>query len=293
MKSIGFIDSYLNNFHANLYVRLIREGAYKESFDVTCAYGDVEWQGVDAAAWCEKNGVKQLATPAEVVEASDCVIVLSPNNPERHWDLSQDVLKSGKPCYIDKTFAPDLATAQALVDLARSHGTRMFSTSALRYAPEIRDFLNGIGEEHPARAAVVRGPNTYEEYSVHVYEPLTMLLGHGAEAMQFFGDADFMQFSLRYPDERKGAVNIFRPWGSIGDQSYGHPFEASVGFDCGATSFPLTMTNVFADLVDSICAFFLCAEAPASWEDTLEVMALIDAGRKAMAAAGEWVEVAR
>ncbi len=291
MKSIGFIDHYLNNFHANLYVRLIREGAYKDDFEVTCAYGEAEWQGVDTEEWCAKNEVQRLATPAEVVEASDCVIVLSPNNPERHLELSRDALVSGKPCYIDKTFAPDYATAKEMADLAAAHGTRMFSTSALRYAPEIQEFLGGVGVEHPARAVAMRGPNEYEVYSVHVYEPLTMLLGPGAEAMQYFGDGNFMLFSLRYPDGRLAAVNMFRPWGSLGEKSYGHAFEASVMFDCGATSFPLSMGEVFKDLVDSICGFFQGGEAPAPVEDTLEVMALIEAGRKAMARPGEWVEV--
>jgi predicted dehydrogenase len=293
MQSIGFIDHYLNNFHANLYARLIREGKHRDDFAVTCAYGEAEWQGVDTDAWCERNGVRRLATPAEVVAAADCVIVLSPNNPERHLELSREALASGKPCYIDKTFAPDYATARAMVDLARAHGTPMFSTSALRYAPEIHEFLGGIGVEHPARAVAMRGPNEYEVYAVHVYEPLVMLLGPGAEAMHYFGDGDFMLFSVRYPDGRLAAVNMFRPWGSIGDKSYGHPFEASVMFDCGATSFPLTMDRVFADLVDSICVFFQGTPAPAPAEDTLEVMALIETGRKAMQQAGEWIGVDR
>ena len=291
MKSIGFIDHYLNNFHANLYVRLIREGAYKDDLEVTCAYGEAEWQGVGTDEWCEKNGVQRLATPAEVVAASDCLIVLSPNNPERHLELSREALSSGKPCYVDKTFAPDYATARAMVDLAAEHGTPMFSTSALRFAPEVHEFLGGVGVEHPARAVAMRGPNDYEVYSVHLYEPLTMLLGPGAEAMQYFGDGDFMLFSLRYPDGRLAAVNMFRPWGSIEEKSYGHPFEASVMFDCGATSFPLSMGNVFEDLVDAICRFFSGDPAPAPPSDTLEIMALIETGRQAMARPGEWIEV--
>ncbi len=293
MRTIGFIDHYLNNFHANKYLQLIREGKYRDEFAVTCAYGEVEWQGVDTEAWCEKNQVRRLPTPAEVVAECDCVIVLSPNNPERHLDLSRDVLASGKPCYIDKTFAPDYATAQAMVDLARAHGTPMFSTSALRFAPEIHEFLREVGAEHPARAVALRGPNEYEVYSVHVFEPLVMLLGGGAETMHYFGDGDFMLFSVRYPDERLGAVNMFRPMGTVGEKSYGHPFEASVMFDCGATSFPLTMNSIFADLVDSICAFFQGMPAPAAHEDTLEVMALIETGRKAMDRPGEWLAVGR
>ena len=47
------------------------------------------------------------------------------------------------------------------------------------------------------------------------------------------------------------------------------------------------------DLVDSICTFFQGGEPPAPWEDTLEIMALIETGRKAMAQPEEWIEVSR
>ena len=78
-------------------------------------------------------------TIEEVVERSDYLIVLSPDNPEFHEELSQLPLQSGKPTYIDKTFAPDRETAIRLFDLAAKHGTPMYSTSALRFASEYRE----------------------------------------------------------------------------------------------------------------------------------------------------------
>ena len=184
MKKIGYIDHYLNNFHADVYVKLIREGRFKEQFDVAYAYGEVAADGVDSEQWCKDNSVELLGSPAEVVEKSDCVVVLSPNNPERHWDLCQEALASGKPVYVDKTFAPDAATAAKLVEMAVKSGTPMFTTSALRFVPEIGEFLNGIGREHPAQAVSVQGP----EFVRGLWRPRDRAARHAAGAGSTAGD---------------------------------------------------------------------------------------------------------
>jgi len=292
MKKIGFIDHYLKNFHADIYLRLIREGPFRDRFDVAFAYGEVPSEdGVDSRTWCEDNGVELLESPSRVVESSDCLVVLAPNNPERHWDLCQDALRSGKPVYVDKTFAPDTDTAARLIDLAVSSGTPMFTTSALRFVPEIREFRDGIGREHRARAVSVRGPSSFAVYAVHVIEPLVMLLGPGASSVTYFGDGTFMQFGVAYPDERIGSFTLFEPGCSIGDRWYGHPFEASIIFGEGTVAYRFTTGEMFRELADAMCAFFEGGPSPAPYEETLEVMALIEAGRQAMARPGEHVPV--
>ena len=60
-----------------------------------------------------------------------------------HEELSQLPLKSGKPTYIDKTFAPDYPTAKRIFDLAEANGTPCYSTSALRYACLLYTSWNG------------------------------------------------------------------------------------------------------------------------------------------------------
>lgn len=290
-KTIGFIDHYLNNFHASTYIDLIRQGRFGDEFEVAWAYGEVESDGVDSEQWCADRGVTLLGTPEEVVEKSDFLMVLSPNNPERHLDLCRAALTSGKPTYVDKTFAPDYRTAVKLVDMAQESKTPMFSTSALRCVPEVSEHLTGLGAERPSEAVAVRGPSSFQIYAVHVIEPLVMLLGRGARSVCYFGNGKFMQFCVKYPDHRMGAFQLMEPACAVGDKWYGHPFEASVMFAEGATSLHFTTADMFKDLVDSICEFYKGGPQLAPHEDTLEVMALIEAGRGAMAAPGEWVQV--
>jgi len=53
-KKIGFIDHHLNNWHANNYVPWIREGQFKDEFDVAYAFGEAPHDGMDSKQWCEK-----------------------------------------------------------------------------------------------------------------------------------------------------------------------------------------------------------------------------------------------
>ncbi len=57
MKKIGFIDHYLNNFHANEYYKLIKSLHDKDGFEVAYAFGEVEHDGVDNAAWAKEKNV--------------------------------------------------------------------------------------------------------------------------------------------------------------------------------------------------------------------------------------------
>ena len=286
MRRIGFIDRHLNNFHSNLYVKLIREGKHKDEFDVVLAYGDAQLDGTDTAGWCRQHGVRAAESVQQVVDGCDNLIILSPDNPERHWDLSKYALGSGKACYIDKTFAPDYATAKKLIDLAEYNHTPMFSTSALRFAPELNRYLETVGKDRKTKAVVARGHGAVANYSVHCVEPLVMLLGHGAKSVTFGGSKDCCFFSLAYRDDRIGMFNIYPAIGSVGETWYGHPFEASVQFEGGSAALRYTCDAVFGDLINSICRFFLGDEAPAPFEDTLEIMAILDATGRALESPG-------
>ena len=147
MKKIGFIDYFLDEWHANNYPEWIKDNVKLAGRDCEVAYAWAEKDkedGLGTAQWCEKFGVEALSSIEELVEKSDYIIVLSPDNPEHHERLSRIPLMSGKPVYIDKTFSPDLAAGARIFELAQKHGTPMFSTSALRFAEELAVYPNNM-----------------------------------------------------------------------------------------------------------------------------------------------------
>ena len=132
MIKIGFIDYFLDEWHANNYPKFIAQ-QFGDEFKVAYAYAEKDKEGgLTTDEWCEKFGVERCNTIAEVVEKSDCIIVLSPDNPERHLDLCREPLASGKRVYVDKTFAECYESGAKIFALAEKYGTPFFSSSDVR-----------------------------------------------------------------------------------------------------------------------------------------------------------------
>ena len=194
---LAFIDYYLDEWHANNYPQLIREASGGE-MEVVLAYGMIDSPigGRTTEQWCRDMGIPRAMTIEEAVDAADGIIVLSPDNCEMHEELSQLPLRSGKPTYIDKTFAPDYATAKRIFDLAEAHGTPCYSTSALRYADEYRDLPE-------ADAVATWGPNGFETYAIHQLEPIMMLIKAQPKKVMALSGADWYQMIIAFADGRR------------------------------------------------------------------------------------------
>lgn len=86
MQTIGFIDYFLDEWHANNYPEWIKQASGGE-LQVAYAYGKIDSPrpgGLTTDDWCAKYGITRCATIEEVVEKSDCLLVLSPDNCEMH-----------------------------------------------------------------------------------------------------------------------------------------------------------------------------------------------------------------
>ena len=187
MKRIGFIDYYLDEWHANHYPAWIREQcrAAGSDCDVALAWADIGRPGgLGTAEWCSRNQVAAASSLAEVVERSDYLVVLSPDNPEQHERLARLPLMSGKPVYIDKTFAPGLASGRRMFDLAAQHGTPMFSSSALRFASELMSQPEALPDRSGLEYLSTLGPGSFTTYAVHQLEMIVALAGPDARRIK-------------------------------------------------------------------------------------------------------------
>ena len=92
MIKIGFIDNFLSEWHANNYPDMIRANGRARALgmDVCYAYAKEEvspYDGVTTDEWCRAHGVRRVGSVEELVDRSDCIAVLSPDNPELHLAL--------------------------------------------------------------------------------------------------------------------------------------------------------------------------------------------------------------
>lgn len=279
MKKIGFIDYYLNEWHANNYPAWITEATGGE-MKVAYGYGKIVHpvNGMTSEEWCEKMGVEYCATIDELVEKSDYLIVLSPDNPEMHWELVQKPLRSGKPTYVDKTFAPDKATAEAIFALAEEHHTPMWSSSALRFSDEILNLdaskIDGI---------VSVGSGVMDNYLIHQVEPIVTLMGTDLARVLYTGTDMTPHIVFQYKDGR-AATAAHMPEA---------PFALYINNTDGTTvSIPGT-SEFFPNLIRRMIEFFATdgKVVGAPKEQTIAVIAAIDAAKAAKQNPGVWVDV--
>jgi hypothetical protein len=201
---IGYIDYYLNEFHANRYIGWLKEE--DPTMEVAYAYGQIASpiNKMTSEEWCKTYGVTQCGTIEEVVKKSDVLIVLAPDNCETHEALCQLPLASGKPCYVDKTFAPDLYTAKRMFALADKHNTPCYSTSALRYSHEYK----GV-DPATVKAIATWGPNPFDNYSIHQLEPIVMLMNCDCDTVLYIEGDNTYTIHMIFKDGRPAVMTSF------------------------------------------------------------------------------------
>lgn len=175
MKTIGFIDYYMSNWHANNYPVWIKEACadMNEQYKVAYAWAEQDVSprdGITTDEWCAKFGVQRCGTIEELCERSDCIMILAPADADRHLTYAKAAFPFGKPTFVDKTFAPDLATAKEIFALGQAHRTPFFSTSALRYATELNDIAS------PNHLSTWGDGNNFSVYVIHQIEMIVKVM---------------------------------------------------------------------------------------------------------------------
>ena len=275
---IGFIDYYLDEWHANNYPARLKELSGGE-VEVVYAFAEIDSPlgGMTTDEWCEKMGVARVDSIEELVRLSDGIVVLSPDNCERHEELCRIPLASGKPCYVDKTFAPAKDIAGRIFANAEAHGTPCWSTSALRYAAEY-----ACVNRETVQAIAAWGPNGYETYSIHMLEPVIMLMD--ARPKRVLGQKsgeDWYTLIIEFADGRTATVTGY---------GKGSPFMMNVAASDGNKVLNVE-SDFFGGFLEELTRFFMTKEATVSHRTTIDIMAVREAGMKALEKTGEWVEI--
>ena len=280
MLKVGFIDYYLSEWHADNLPTWLREETKGE---VCVAYA---WAKIDApqegrktnAQWAAEQGVELLSSIEEVIEKSDVLVVLSPDNPEMHEELCDLPLKSGKRTYVDKTFAPSFAVAKKLVQIARDYNTPMFTSSALRFSTE----LQGI-DTAGISAVSSQGPGPWEIYCIHQIEPIVKLMGPEAEQVMFIGNDVNPGMVIRFSGNRFATMQHF---------DWSCPFKMTVGYPEGKEDVKIPeMTDYFPNFVKELVDFFRGGAPKAPLAETLAVAAIREAALAGKKTPGVWMDL--
>ncbi|QQE10892.1 Gfo/Idh/MocA family oxidoreductase [Planctomycetota bacterium] len=204
MLKVGLIDHHLDNFHTNIFLDLFKNELKDEKIVFACAYeSDAANQEKD---WCAENGVARCESIAEVIEKSDALMVLAPDNIDDHLELGKEACASGKRVYIDKYLSNSYADAKELLDICAANGTEMISSSSLRFCDGVEKIAADLEAEPTWMYA--RGPGSWPWYACHTLAPVLRLMGDQVERVIHTGSEDNITVTLRYRDGRSAVIEV-------------------------------------------------------------------------------------
>jgi predicted dehydrogenase len=216
-----------------------------------------------------------------------------------HWERARPFIEAGVICFVDKPFTCSLTEATAMVMLARQRRVPIFSSSALRYAPEVVEFVAGTkAPDSPSSAilgATVHGPAPTRarnpglfHYGIHSIEVLFTLLGPQCEYLTCVREG-----GVAGSDEQ-GVEVVSGYWsggriGTVHGIRSGHRAYGLVAFCENAVQYVAIESKDFSfyrDLLVQVIRFFQTRESPVDPDETLRIMAFIEAARRSAESRG-------
>lgn len=220
----------------------------------------------------EKYGIEIVDSVEALMPKVDAVLLESVDG-RPHLKQVKPVFAAGKPVFIDKPAAGSLADAVEIFRLSKASGVPCFSSSSLRFSPGIAQMRTNekVGEVLGCDAY---SPCSLEEhhpdlywYGIHGVETLYTIMGTGCDSVSrtHTQDTDFVTGVWE-----DGRVGTFR-----GMRSGKHDYGALVFGTKGIA--PSGGYGGYKPLVVEIARFFKTGKPPVSAEETIEIMAFMEA----------------
>ena len=266
-KRIGFVDDNLDNFHARVYLEALRGPLKDRGFVVSGAFA---LQQEKSKAWAAKNNLDVFGQIAELDKVSDVFAVLAPSTPKTHEELCDLVLPFGKTTFVDKTFAPDVATAERIFKKADQHKAAVQTSSALRYTG-VQKVVQELGREQVRHVVAWCPGGSYDEYAVHAVELAVSCLGPEAQSLMRRGTDPESQLLINYSGGRTAVINVY-----IKRKT---PYAASITTAKETRYIDVDTKPLFVDAAAGMLDFFTAGKAQVDRQETMAVMRILEASR--------------
>ncbi len=261
MKRIAFIDHDIANWHANTFARLLAESNRGYKLAAICAS-----RTDNSQEWAARHGVPSVASVTDLAGLADCLMVLAPSNPESHPGLCAEAFRLGLPTYVDKTFAPDPATADEIFRLADAAGVPVQSSSVLRYT-EIQEFCSAEHGNRPQFVDIWGGGTNFHEYIIHQVEMAVSLMGPEFLSLETTKLAHITRIDLTFSGGRAASLHVASP-AEIS-------FSATVSNPQVTKSFVVDEGRLFVSGLNGILDFFDAGRPLVDRRETLAIMQVL------------------
>ena len=215
--------------------------------------------------------VDDIPTLCGMVDA----ILLESVDGRTHLEQVKPVLTAKKAVFIDKPLAASYKDATEIARLAKQTGVPWFSSSSLRFWEETQRLKSPGDVVGHIIGYSVYGPSPIEPhhpdlmwYGIHSVEMLFTLMGRGCESVSRANTANEDVVVGRWKDGRLGVMRGFRN----GLRNYGITL-----FSDKSVVHSEPRPEVYSPLLAVIAKFFRTGIPPVNPEETLEMIAFMEA----------------
>jgi virulence factor len=237
-------------------------------------------------------GVPLVEKPSDMLGKVDGMLIEAVDGTV-HYDRAKPFLEAGIPCFIDKPFTCSVADAKKILELAEKKKAAVFSSSSLRYAPELVEY---VADPKPGKlvGCVVYGPATLSpipernaglfHYGIHPIEMLYTLMGPGCNRVTNVSEKGVDVVTGHWKDGRVATIRGIR------DGASGYGFTSFS--EKGIKSVTVGTAVIYRELLKKVVEFFKTGKSPVEDGTMIEIMAFIEAANKSGAnhGAGETVQ---
>lgn len=216
-------------------------------------------------------GVEIVESIEKLLDRVD-LVMLETNDGRLHLEQSIPVILARKPIFIDKPMSASLADAIVIFETARKHNVPVFSSSSLRY-------ISGMDEIAAGKIGKIVGAETYSPaklekthpdlfwYGIHGVETLFAAMGTGCKSVIRVSNQDTDLVIGTWMDGRIGTFRGIRK----GKSDYGGTVFGENGISV------LGSFDGYNPLLLQIIRFFQTGDAPVRPEETIEILAFMEA----------------
>jgi Oxidoreductase family, NAD-binding Rossmann fold len=251
----------------------------KSSIDrIACYTEQLKTMGIDI--------VDSISSLLEVVD----VALLETNDGRRHLEQAIPVLKAGKRLFIDKPITASLSDAMILFEAAKFYNIPVFSSSSCRFIDDISQIKNGaIGKVIGAEA---HSPATLEAthpdlfwYGIHGVEILYSVMGTGCKSVVRVSAPDTDVVVGTWNDGRIGTFRGTRSGTeACGAEIFGENDIKTINISDGFHA-------SYKGLMKEVTAYFKTGNLPVQPEETLEILAFMEAANESKKRSGTSVAI--
>jgi virulence factor len=220
-------------------------------------------------------GVEIVDRPADLLGRVQGVLIESQEGAA-HLSRARPFLEAGLPVFVDKPFAATTHDAREMAQLAGRHGSPVFSSSSLRFTPELVELLaehEALGPIHGAEAWTPApthpGNPGLLHYGIHGVEILYAVMGPGCHEVCCISEPGGEVAVGRWRDGRIGSVRGIRTGAA--------PFGTTVFAEKAVRTLALDTKYIYRELLRQIVAFFESGRPPIPLSHTVEIVMFMEA----------------